>query len=74
MTGLQEAFYIVGIVYMGISLLIILGILVAIGVIRKKIVSLENMVKDKLHTVSSLASAGSDVLNTVKKMTKKRGK
>jgi hypothetical protein len=34
MSGLQEAFYIVGIVYMGISLLLIFGLVIAVGVIR----------------------------------------
>lgn len=74
MTGLEEAFYIVGIVYMGVSLLIIIGILVGLGIIRQKVVSLENMVKDKLELVTTMGSAASEVVSTVKKITKRKGK
>lgn len=74
MTGLQEAFYIVGLVYMGISLLIIIGLLVAVLIIRNKVVNLENMIKEKLDTVFSVGAAAGDVLNTVKKMTKRKSK
>lgn len=74
MTGLQEAFYIVGLVYMGISLLLILGVVIGIGVIRKKVVSLENMVKEKLEVVSSMGEAAGDVISTVKKFTHRKSK
>lgn len=67
MTGLQEAFYIVGLVYMGVSLLIIIGILVAIGVIRKKVISIENTIKEKLSMVTSLGEKAGEVIGTVKK-------
>ncbi len=69
MTGLQEAFYIVGLVYMGISLLLILGVVIGLGVIRKKVVSLENMVKEKLEVVTSMGEVAGDVISTVKKFT-----
>ena len=74
MTGLQEAFYIVGLVYMGVSLLIVVGILVAILVIRKKIVSLENMIKEKIETVTHMGAAAGEVISTVKRMTKHKSK
>jgi hypothetical protein len=72
MTGLQEAFYIVGLVYMGISLLLILGVVIALGVIRKKIVSLENMVKEKIEVVTAMSERAGDVLNTVKRFTHRK--
>lgn len=72
MTGLQEAFYIIGIIYMSISLLIILGILVGLGIIRKKIVSLERMIKDRLELVTAVGQTASEVINTVKKITKRK--
>jgi len=74
MTGLQEAFYIVGIVYMGVSLLIIIGILVGLGIIRKKVVSLENMIKEKLELVATVGSAAGGMLSTVKKIAKHKSK
>ena len=70
MTGLQEAFYIIGIVYMGLSLLIIIGVLIALGIIRKKIVSLETMVKEKVDMVTSMGERAGDVISTVKKLAK----
>lgn len=74
MTGLQEAFYIVGLVYMGISLIIIFGLLVAVLVIRKKVVDLEQMIKDKFDTVTHMGAAAGEVINTVKKITKRKSK
>ena len=72
MTGLEEAFYIVGIVYMGISLLLIIGLVVAVFVIRAKIVSLENMVKEKIDMVTSMGERAGEVINTVKKLTHRK--
>ena len=74
MTGLQEAFYIVGLVYMGVSLLIIIGIFVAIGVIRKKVVSLERTIKDKLGLVTSMGERAGEVISTVKKFAERKSK
>ena len=72
MTGLQTAFYIVGIVYMGISLILILGVVTAVFVIRAKIVSLENMVKEKLETITSFSSKAAEAINLAKKITKRK--
>jgi len=74
MTGLQEAFYIVGLVYMGISLLIIFGILIGLGVIRKKVVALENTVRQKIDMVTSIGETAGEVIGTVRKMTHRKGK
>jgi hypothetical protein len=74
MTGLEQAFYIVALVYMGISLLIIVGLLVAVVIIRNKVVNLENMLKEKLDTVLSVGAAAGDVISTVKKITKRKSK
>jgi len=70
MTGLQEAFYIVALVYMGLSLLLVLAIVIAMAVIRKKIVSLEKMIKDKLDIVSSLPATIEAVISGVKGIAK----
>lgn len=74
MTGLQEATDIIAIVYMGISLLVTFGVLIALGVIRKKIISLELMVKEKLDTVTSVGARAGEVISTVRKITKRKGK
>ncbi len=69
MTGLQEAFYIVGLIYMGISLVVIFAILIIIGVIRHKVVSLERVVRDSLGSVTSLASGASDLIESIRGLT-----
>jgi hypothetical protein len=74
MTGLQEAFYIVGLVYMGLSLLLLLGVVIVIAIIRAKIVSLEKMIKDKIDFASSLPARAGDMIETVRNLTKHKGK
>lgn len=74
MTGLQQAFYIVGIVYMGVSLLLILGMVIAVGVIRKKVVSLERTVQEKLELLTSLPARASEIVGNVKKLTRHKSK
>lgn len=70
MTGLQEAFYIVALVYMGVSLLIIVAVLVALGVIRQKIVNLERMVQEKIDAVTSIGSKAGEFVESVRNFTK----
>lgn len=74
MTGLQEAFYIVGLVYMGLSLLILIGVVAAVFVIRAKIVSLENMVKEKIDFATSLPARAGEVIESVRKLAKHKSK
>lgn len=72
MTGLQEATYIVAIAYMGISLLIIAGLLVAVLVIRHKVISLEKLIKEKLDTISTIPSKVAEVIETVQNFRSKK--
>lgn len=66
---LQDTFYIIGIIYIAVSLLLIFSVVVALLVIRKKIVSIEKMIKAKLDLLGSLPTRASKVLETVKKFT-----
>lgn len=72
MTGLETAFYIIGIVYMGISLLLLVAVIAAVFVIRAKIVSLENIIKDKLSLVTNITGRAADVVDTITKITKRK--
>jgi len=72
MTGLQEAFYIVALVYMGISLLILIGVIAAVFVIRAKIVSLENMVKEKVEAVASISSKAAGIVGKAAKFVNRK--
>lgn len=68
MTGLQEAFYIVGLIYMSISLMAMIAILIVIGVIRHKVVSLEKIVKERLEPVTNLTSHVTDIIDAVRSL------
>lgn len=68
MTGLQEAFYIVGLIYMSVSLVAMVAILVIIGVIRHKVVSLEKIVKERLEPVTNLTSHFTDIVDVVRSL------
>lgn len=74
MTGLETTYYIVGIVFMVVSLVVLIGIVTALLVIRNKIVALEKTVQDKLHFVTNnigkvveFASTVREVARTIKK-------
>jgi hypothetical protein len=71
MTGLQEATYIVALIYMGISLILIFGLLTAVLVIRKKVVSLEQTIKEKIDKFTAIPSAIGDVIETVQQVRNK---
>lgn len=74
MTGLQEAFYIIAIVYMGVSFLIILVAVAAVLVIRHKVVSLERMVKERIDTAMMVGEKAGEVIDSVRKFAKRKSK
>lgn len=71
MTGLETATYIVALVYMGVSLIIIFSLLVAVLVIRKKVVELEKTVKEKIDMFTSIPAKVGEVIETVQNIRKK---
>jgi hypothetical protein len=58
MTGLQEAFYIVGLVFMGVMLILIIALLAAVFVIRAKINRIHDNIEAKLNAVTNIAEKG----------------
>lgn len=74
MTDLQTAFYIVGIVYMSLMLLIMLVIGLAVLVIRAKIVAIHRHVEDRLASVNEWAEKGEAVIGAIKKVTNNKKK
>lgn len=74
MADLQTAFYIVGIIFMGLMLLLALVIVVAVLVIRAKINAIHRRVEEKLGHVAEWAEKGSAVLGTIKKVAHKQQK
>lgn len=61
MTGLQEAFYIISIVFMGVIFLILIALTAAVFVIRAKINKIQRTIEDKVHTVTSIAEKSGEI-------------
>ena len=68
MSDLQTAFYIVGIVFMGLMLLIMLFLAFAVVVIRSKIVAIHRHVEERVATVTNLVEKSEAVIGAVKKV------
>jgi len=72
MTGLETTFYIMGIVFMSIMLLLTAALVVAVFAIRAKIQQIERNVTEtiasKLSMVTSLFHMGEKFINVAKKV------
>jgi hypothetical protein len=71
MSDLQTAYYIVGIVFMGLMLLIGVIAVIALLVIRVKINAIHQRIEDRLGQVADWAEKGTAVLGAIKKVTGK---
>ena len=69
MSDLQTAFYIVGIIFMGLMLLITLVLVAAVVVIRIKVVAIHRHVEEKLGQVVNWAEKGTTIIEAIKKVT-----
>jgi len=61
---LQSAFYILGIIFMAVMLLLMVGILVAVLVIKAKINHLHQTVTEKIDKVKNVTDKGSTLIRT----------
>lgn len=61
MTGLQEAYYIIGIVFMGVIFILIIALVIAVFVIRNKVVRIERAIEAKINTVTTIAEKGGEI-------------
>jgi hypothetical protein len=66
MSGLEQSFYIIGIIFMAVSLLLTIGIITAIFVIRNKVVSLEKAVQSKINAAANIPSKVAEIVGAVK--------
>ena len=64
--NLQDTFYVIGIVYMSIGLVLMVCLVVAVLVIKGKIDAIHQKIDDKLRTVSEVVAAGEQIYNTAK--------
>ena len=61
MSGLQESFYIIGIVFMSIMMLLVIALVIAVFVIRSKINKIHSMIDHKISTVTQIAGKGGEL-------------
>ena len=74
MSDLQTAYYIIAIVFMSVMFLLLIGLLVAVLVIRAKVNAIHARIEEKLGQVAGLAEKGSAVIGTLKKAVDKKKK
>ena len=70
MSGLEQSYFIIGIVFMSIVLILITVMVVAMITIRNKLVSLERNVADKLHTIAKIPETIVDIVDAFKDLKK----
>ncbi len=68
---LQETFYILGIVFMSLMLLIMVGLVIAVFIIKAKINAIHQKIDDKLALINNIAHLGSDIVGAAKKVTRR---
>ena len=61
MSGLQEAFYIIGIVFMGVMFVLLIALVAAVFVIRSKINKIERRIEERINMVTNIAEKGGEI-------------
>lgn len=61
MTGLEQAFYIMAIIFMSIMFVIMIALVAAVFVIKSKINHLHQQIEEKLDIVTRLAEKGGEI-------------
>lgn len=79
MNGLEQAFYIISIIFMSLLFLMLIALVAAVFVIRAKINKIHDTIENHINTITSLAErggelsalAGTTVVKKAKKVLKK---
>lgn len=74
MSGLQESFYIVGLVFMGLMLALMVAIVVAVFVIRAKINKIHDNIEAKIDSITNLAEKGGELAAVVSGVAMRKAK
>lgn len=61
MNGLEQAFYIMAIVFMSLVFLMIIALVIAVFVIKAKINNIHDAIENKVNTVTDLAEKGGEL-------------
>jgi tellurite resistance protein TehA-like permease len=61
MDGLQQTFYILGIIFMSVMLVLVALLLISVVVIRNKINKIHDNVEEKINSFTSIAEKGGEL-------------
>ena len=61
MNGLQEAFYIIAIVFMGVIFVMLIALIAAVFVIRNKVNKIQRAIEEKINTVTTIAEKSGEI-------------
>jgi Na+-transporting methylmalonyl-CoA/oxaloacetate decarboxylase gamma subunit len=61
MSGLEEAFYIISIVFMGVIFIMLIALIAAVFVIRNKVNKIQRAIEDKINTVTTIAEKSGEI-------------
>jgi hypothetical protein len=68
MPGLQEAYYIIGIVFMSLMMLLMVIGVVAVLIIKAKINAIHRKIEEKINMVTGFANTAGEVIDAAKKV------
>lgn len=74
MSGLEQTFYIMAIVYMAISFLLLLSVVAAVLTIKAKINRIHDNIENKINMVTNLAEKGGQWAAKASKIVEKGAK
>jgi len=66
--SLEETFYVVGIIYMGLGLVLLIALVIAVFAIKAKVNAMQRRIEDKFHDVFEMVQAGEKIYNSAKDM------
>jgi cell division protein FtsL len=61
MSGLEQAFYVMSIVYMSIMLILVACLVVAVFVIRSKVNHIQQQIEEKINSVTNIAEKSGEL-------------
>lgn len=71
---LQDTYYIIGIVFMSLMMLLMIIGVVAVLVIKAKINAIHRKIEEKINMVSNIAHAGAELAGAAKNIVSRKGR
>lgn len=74
MSGLQEAFYIIAIIFMGVIFIMLIALVSAVFVIRSKINRIHDQIEAKINTVTAVAEKSGEIAGLATRIVARQAK